>query len=95
VALAFDPDEKYLFVVTHSGRGVYDLINGERIARDYQVIYPDEGIIPGIGPLEGIMVNVQEYDFVNDMTIISKTERYRAISESSYIRIEELINTNN
>jgi hypothetical protein len=89
VALAFDPNEKYLFVVTHSGRGVYDINTGERIARDYEVKYPEHGIIPGIGPLNGNIVTVVEYDFKRDLTILSKSGKYRAIGESSYIKLEE------
>ena len=66
-----DDEETYLLVVTHSGRSLYDLFSGERIARDHDVVYPEDGIIEGIGPLTGQSISVDEYDFENDLVIDS------------------------
>ncbi len=89
VALAFARSERYLLVVTHSGRGVFDLDTGERIARDSAVLYPEHGAIVGIGPLSGELVPVASYDFENDLTLSSESGRYRVVAYSSFIAVEE------
>ena len=50
-------DEAYLLVVSHSGRGLYDLLQGLRVARDGSVpalsspwISEENGLVRGIGP---------------------------------------------
>ena len=89
VALTFDENEQYLFVCSHSGRGIYDLATGERISRDYEVIYPQNGSIDGIGPLNRINLQVSEYDFENQLIVLSPSGKYRALGESDNIIIEE------
>jgi len=63
VAAGCDPNMEYLITVSHSGRGVFSLDSFERVARDYSVIYPDDGTIEGIGPLDGVSVPVTEIDY--------------------------------
>jgi len=63
VAAGFDTAGKYLLTVSVSGRGVFSTVTCERVARDTSVIYPDAGMIAGIGPLEGVSVSVQEIDY--------------------------------
>jgi hypothetical protein len=59
-AVGIDPSSKYLVVVSHSGRGVFLLSDGCRVARDYTV--EGEWYIgtkcQGIGPLEGVVVRI-------------------------------------
>ena len=50
----------YLLVVSHQGRGVYDLTSGERIARDRDLVRESDRddqahTVAGIGPIEGTM----------------------------------------
>lgn len=89
VALGFAHADRYLLVVTHSGRGVFDLDTGERVARDNAVLYPERGSIPGIGPLQGEPVAVAEYDFEHDLVLVSESGRYRAVADSSFVAVEE------
>lgn len=57
--IALDSEEQYILVVSPSGRGLYDLSTGERVARDhaqprYDSDWLDQGNhrVRGIGPLE-------------------------------------------
>jgi hypothetical protein len=58
-AVGYTSDGQYLLVTSHSGRGLFDLHSGARIAR-----HPDDGLrddllaARGIGPVEGQMVGV-------------------------------------
>ena len=63
IAAGFDSAGKYLLTVSHSGRGVFSTATWERVARDSLVIYPEAGMIEGIGPLDGISVQVREIDY--------------------------------
>lgn len=57
--IAFDLAQEYVLVVSASGRGLYELSSGERVARDYaQPRYDSDWLderhhrVRGIGPLE-------------------------------------------
>ena len=63
VAVGFDAAGKFLLTVSHSGRGVFSTATWERVARDATVVYPDAGMISGIGPLDGVSVPVKEVDY--------------------------------
>jgi hypothetical protein len=89
VAMAFSADEGLLFVVTHSGRGIFDLTTGERVARDYEETYPKDGAIDGIGPLAGISIEVAEYNLEDDLVLISPSGTFRVTGEPSGIQVEE------
>jgi hypothetical protein len=59
--VGFGPEAKHLLVVSHAGRGVIDLSNGERVARDSQEIpnsefQEDPFAVRGIGPLAGLQI---------------------------------------
>lgn len=89
VAAGFDATSAYLLTVTHSGRGVFSTNTWERIARDYEVIYPDAGTCPGIGPIEGKMISVMEMNFeTGTMRLKSPDERIVLVCESDGINIE-------
>jgi len=63
VAVGTDPTEGYLMTVSHSGRGVYDTENWQRVARDYELAYPVNGKVSGIGPLADVLIPVTEIDY--------------------------------
>lgn len=62
VAAGFDERGEFLLTVSHSGRGVFRVGTWERVARDYQVVYPADGACAGIGPLAGQVISVTEMD---------------------------------
>ncbi len=88
VGLAINSEEKYLLVVTHSGRGVYDLNSGDRIARDYEVIYPNNSKIDGIPPFSQKSIQLNEYDFENDLVFHSPSGKLKITGESDNITVE-------
>lgn len=56
-----DAASRYLLVVSHDGRGVFDLASGERVARDRADVpaaefREDPFTVGGIGPLAGTMI---------------------------------------
>ena len=63
VAAGFDPTGAYLLTVSHSGRGVFATASWERVARDSNLAYPDNGRAIGIGPLDGALISVSEIDY--------------------------------
>ena len=60
VAAGFDATGAYLLTVSHSGRGVFLTATLERVARDYSVVYPEDGTSIGIGPIDGQVIPVTE-----------------------------------
>jgi hypothetical protein len=66
VAIGFDPTGRYLLVISHSGRGVFDTQTWERIARDPELAYPDAGTAVWIGPLAGQRLPVTEIDYATE-----------------------------
>lgn len=63
VAAGFDSCGEYLLTVSHSGRAVYLRETWEKVFRSTEVVYPENGIIPGIGPLEGKQIWLSELDY--------------------------------
>lgn len=63
VAMGFALDGEYLLVVSHSGRGVFCTRTWERVARDLELEYPEDGCGIGIGPIDGMKVAVTEIDY--------------------------------
>lgn len=48
-----------LLVSSSTGSGVFDCVSGERVARDYEEIHPDDPLVrEGIGPLAGMAVTM-------------------------------------
>lgn len=64
VGIGFGDDTDLALVVTHDGRGVIDCLTGRKVARDTDILYPDEHTlrIDGIGPLAGTAVTVAGID---------------------------------
>jgi hypothetical protein len=63
VAIGFDPTGRYMLVVSHSGRGVFDTRTWQRVARDSALAYPENGEADGIGPLAGQRLKVSEINY--------------------------------
>ncbi len=70
VAAGFDVTGDYLLTVSHSGRGVFSTKTWDRLARDSTVVYPENGLSGGIGPLLGITIPVQEKDYETETLIL-------------------------
>jgi len=91
VAMGFDSTGRYLLVVSHSGRGVFEVSDWRRVARDAAVVYPHEGRIEGIGPLAGISVPVFQRDqIVETIRIRSPDGRLDLLGESDGITVREV-----
>ncbi|NMG68161.1 hypothetical protein GPA19_24845 [Azoarcus indigens] len=63
VAAGFDPSGQYLLTVSHAGRGVFSIGSWQRVARDTELAYPEDGHALGIGPMEGVMIPVSELNY--------------------------------
>ncbi len=88
MAIGFSKDGKYLLTLSHSGRGLYMTQTWERIARCPQTVYPTDGKIPGIGPLDGQMIEVKERNEFNEkIEIVSPDGMIQLIGESDGITI--------
>ncbi len=87
VAAAFDPSGDYLLTVSHSGRGVFSTQTWERLARDYALAYPENGVAIGIGPIAGLALPVVELDSDHDAWITSPDGSVKLLLSSSYIEI--------
>jgi hypothetical protein len=95
VAVAFDSTESYLLTITHSGRGVFRTDTWERVARDYELAYPEDSIGIGIGPIEGQPLPVTGMNFnTGEMLLVSPSGRYVLECESSGISITDNVERN-
>jgi hypothetical protein len=89
LAVGFDASGAYLLTVTHAGRGVFSTDTWKLVARDHEVIYPDGGTCPGIGPIDGKIISVTEMDFdTGAIRLKSSNGRIMLECESSVIRVE-------
>lgn len=88
VAAGFDPTSKFLLAITHSGRGVFAMPTWEKVARDYELAYPENGVAIGIGPIAGIIIPVVELDSDHDAVLMSPDRTIRlALSSSEIVEI--------
>ncbi|MBN1500582.1 MAG: hypothetical protein JW982_10515 [Spirochaetes bacterium] len=85
VAIGFDSNEKYLLLITHSGRGLFEIKTMNKIARDYEVMYPNNSEIKGIGILQEEIIKVYEFEFNNKLEIYTKSNKYKFVAESDSI----------
>jgi hypothetical protein len=89
VAAGFDSSGAYLLTVSHSGRGVFATATWERVARDYDLSYPADGVSTGIGPIDGQAIPVTEMDFQKGSTRLTTADGKMTINcESSGISVE-------
>jgi hypothetical protein len=89
VAVGCDPSGAYLLVISHSGRGVFSTRTWERVARDYDLAYPEGGIGIGIGPITGEAIPVTEMDYdTGRLGMISPDGKIELAGESSGIAVK-------
>lgn len=59
--IGFDVSSRYLLAASHAGRGLFDVLTCELVARDhlydYSFIDQSRGAILGIGPVEGVWIS--------------------------------------
>lgn len=86
--MGFDPTGRYLLVVTHSGRGVFSADSWERIARDKGLAYPENGMAMGIGPLDGVLIEVEERnEFKDEIKLVSPDGKWMLLGEPDGITV--------
>jgi hypothetical protein len=66
IAVGFDSQVKFMLTVSHSGRRLYELSTMKMVERDSMIVYPQDNLILGIGPIIDLMINVQEKDYDNE-----------------------------
>lgn len=89
VALGFDVTGEYLLTVSHSGRGVFATSTWERLARDHELAYPDDGKAVGIGPIADQVIPVMALDSTGMISIPCPGGNATLHCESSGIEIIE------
>jgi hypothetical protein len=85
VAAGFDDTGRYLLIVSHSGRGVFDFDTWLRVARDSDPVYPEKDVVVGIGPLEGVAVKVHEIDYNTGVLEFTSSDRSTSLHYSEGI----------
>ena len=89
VAAGFDRTGDWLLAISHSGRGVFSTRTWERVARDSELAYPEEGKGIGIGPIEGQLINVTGIDYDSgELELTSPDGRWHLEYESGTISVE-------
>ena len=66
IAMGFDPTGEYLLVISHSGRGVFSTKTWERVSRDTELAYPENGHGIGLGPIDGMSIEITEKNYDTD-----------------------------
>jgi hypothetical protein len=90
VAAGFDPSGAYLLTISHSGRGVFSTRTWQRVARDYELAYPDLGVGIGIGPIEGQRIPITQMNFETGiMQLSSADDRIVLRCDSSGITVNK------
>lgn len=63
IAMGFSRNGDFLLVISHSGRGVYTTVDWQRVARDAEPAFPENGIGIGIGPIDGECIEITELNY--------------------------------
>lgn len=92
IAVGFDPAESYLLAISHSGRGVFCTNTWQKVARDTELAFPEDGHGFGIGPISGMKIPVIEmyWQTYSERQIVSPSGRFQLHCESSGIAATEL-----
>jgi len=92
-AVGFDDACRYMLAVSHSGRGVYDTGTWVKVSRDATVVFPENGRISGIGPIERSLIVVQEKDYgAETLEGISPNNKFRYRYEDGILYITATAN---
>lgn len=90
VAAGFDSSGQYLLTVSHSGRGVFSVGSWQRVARDSELAYPEDGHAVGIGPMEGMVVPISEINYdTGQLHFVSPDGEYNFEYEGGTITVTE------
>ena len=76
-SVGIDPDSRYVLVVSHSGRGLFKLSDGRRVARDNEVFGPwyYGAQSEGFGPLHGVKIPIFGFGHKTPAIILQELER--------------------
>lgn len=92
VAVGFDTSGRFLLTISHSGRGVYSSDSWERVARDYSLAYPENGVGIGIGPIAELPIPITEMDYEKgQMRLESPNGKISLVCESSGIEVVTIV----
>ncbi|MCB1213919.1 MAG: hypothetical protein KDK66_00450 [Deltaproteobacteria bacterium] len=76
IAIGFTSDAQYLLVVSHDGRGLFDVNSGERAARDSndenRNEWYRESEADGIGSVQGIPISIFGIDFPTSDEVLNR-----------------------
>jgi hypothetical protein len=88
IAIGYDSTGRFVLTVSHSGRGVFDSLNWQRVARDSSLAYPVGGIAVGIGPIAGQSIPVTEINYDKDsLQIVSPNGEFALAYEDGVIAV--------
>lgn len=91
VAVGFDPSGQHLLTVSHAGRGVFSVGSWQRVARDSELAYPEDGHAIGIGPMEGMVVPIIELNYdTGQLHFTSPDGKYNFEYEGGTITVTEV-----
>src|SRR5467141_2444972 len=76
-SVGIDASSRYLVVVTHSGRGLFKLSDGKRVARDAEVFgqWYFGAECQGFGPLHGTKIPIFGFGHKTPLFILQELER--------------------
>jgi hypothetical protein len=80
VAMGFDLTMRYLLTVSHDGRGVFDCVTWQKVARDYELANATDGKVDGIDPLAGCSIDVVEKNYDTGRVRITDPQRCLELS---------------
>lgn len=89
VAAGFDPSGQYLLTVSHAGRGVFSIGSWQRVARDFELAYPENGHAIGIGPMDSMVVPIGELNDTGQLHFASPDGKYSFEYEDGTITVTE------
>ncbi|HVY69546.1 MAG TPA: hypothetical protein VHH73_06430 [Verrucomicrobiae bacterium] len=76
-SIGIDPASKYVVVISHSGRGLFKLSDGRRVAKDTLVFGPwyYGAQCDGFGPLHGVKIPIFGFGHKTPPVILQELER--------------------
>ena len=76
-SVGIDPSSRYLVVISHSGRGLFKLADGRRVARDTEVFgaWYYGAQCEGFGPLDGVKIPIFGFGHKTPSIILNELER--------------------
>jgi hypothetical protein len=88
VAVGFDVSGNFLLTISHSGRGVFSTGDWSRVAREYEMAYPEGGVGIGIGPIAGQRIPVRELNSDHPVRVSSPDGAWILHCEGDGILVE-------